>query len=368
MTDPRTDRLAQLLVDYSTNVQLGQQVLIRGTLAAAPLLQAVYERVLERGAHAFVMAALPGQQEAFLRLAQAQQLDYVSPLEKLAIESFDAVISTLADENTRALSGVPPERQVRVSKARAPLMAAYMDRAASGALQWVVTQYPTNAAAQDAEISLRDYEQFVYGACHVAEAGDAVQYWRAQYAEHERLIAWLKPRAHVHARGPNIDLQLSIKGRSFINAGGVHNMPDGEIFTGPVEDSVNGWVKFSFPVVAYGREIEGIELEFAAGRVVQARAAKNEDFLIQTLDTDAGARFLGEWAIGTNFGIQRFTKSILFDEKIGGTLHMAVGRGYPESGSRNQSAVHWDMICDLRADSEILVDGELFFRNGRFQI
>jgi len=153
-----------------------------------------------------------------------------------------------------------------------------------------------------------------------------------------------------------------------VNSDGKHNMPSGEIFTGPVEDSVNGWVRFSYPAIRDGREVEGVELEFKDGKVVRASAEKNEDYLIRQLDTDAGARFLGEFAVGTNYQIQRFTKSILFDEKIGGTVHMAVGAGYPETGSKNKSSVHWDFICDMREDSEIIVDGELFYRNGQFQI
>lgn len=170
----------------------------------------------------------------------------------------------------------------------------------------------------------------------------------------------------VVVRGPNVDLALSIKGRTFRNASGQHNMPDGEIYTAPVEDTANGWVRFPYPAISQGRVVEGIELIFEAGKVVQARAQKNQDFLLQMLATDPGACFLGEFAIGTNFEINRFTGNILFDEKIGGTFHLAVGSGYPETGSQNKSAIHWDMICDLRTDSEIIVDGEPVYRNGQF--
>ena len=184
----------------------------------------------------------------------------------------------------------------------------------------------------------------------------------------QQLVDWLKGKDRVHVRGPHIDLTLSIAGRTFINSDGKRNMPSGEIFTGPVEDSVNGWVRFTYPAIRGGREVEGVEFEFVDGKVVRASADKNEEYLISQLDSDEGARYLGEFAVGTNYQIQRFTKSILFDEKIGGTVHMAVGAGYPETGSRNRSSVHWDFICDMREDSEILVDGELFYRNGEFQV
>ena len=216
-------------------------------------------------------------------------------------------------------------------------------------------------------MSLSEYEDFVYAATF-ADQPDPVACWRNIYTTQQRLVEWLKGKRQVIVRGPNIDLTLSIEGRTFVNSDGKHNMPSGEIFTGPVEESVNGWVKFTYPAIRQGREVEGVELEFKDGKVVAARARKNEDYLLSQLDSDAGARYLGEFAIGTNMGIQRFTRSILFDEKIGGTLHMAVGAGYPETGSKNQSSVHWDFICDMRTDSQILVDGDLFYRNGEFQI
>lgn len=216
-------------------------------------------------------------------------------------------------------------------------------------------------------MSLRDYADFVYKATFVDQP-DPVQCWNDLYHEQQRLVDWLKGKKEVTVRGPHIELNLSIEGRTFINSDGKNNMPSGEIFTGPVEQSVNGWVQFTYPAIRDGREVEGVELRFEAGKVVQATAKKNQDYLLSCLDSDAGARYLGEFAIGTNYGIQRFTKSILYDEKIGGTLHMAVGSGYPETGSQNQSSIHWDFICDMREDSEIYVDGELFYKNGQFQI
>ena len=241
-----------------------------------------------------------------------------------------------------------------------------MQRAAEGSWRWVVTQFPCPAYAQEADMSLREYENFVYAATF-CDQPDPVQAWGEVRVRQQRLVDWLRGKRQVAVRGPNIDLTLSIEGRTFINSDGRRNMPSGEIFTGPVEDSVNGWVRFSYPAIRAGREVEGVELEFAQGKVVAARAKKNEAFLLSQLDSDWGARFLGEFAFGSNYGITRFTKSILYDEKIGGTLHMAVGAGYPETGSQNHSSVHWDFICDMRDNSEVLIDGELFYRNGEFQ-
>ena len=216
-------------------------------------------------------------------------------------------------------------------------------------------------------MSLRDYENFVYGACF-CDREDPVAEWQRVHAEQERVVQWLKGREQVKVVGPNADLTLSVKGRTFINSDGHHNMPSGEVFTGPVEDSAEGWVRFTYPAVHGGREVEGVELRFEAGKVVEATATKNEDYLLRMLDLDEGSRYLGEFAVGTNFGIQKFTKNILFDEKIGGSIHMAVGMGYPDTGSRNQSAIHWDMICDMRDGGEIWVDGDLLYKDGQFVI
>lgn len=369
MPDPRIVRLANLLVDYSVNVQPGQRVGINAPVTAAPLVEAVYERVLERGGFPNLLLGLPGLAALFMRKASDAQLKYISPFLQAAYCEFECLISLGGPTNTREMSAVDPARQAIQRQAVAPILETMFKRTAAGEFKWVTTQYPTDAAAQEAEMSLREYEDFVYGACHVGDpAVDPVSYWRKVSADHQRLIEWLKPKERVEIRGPNAELSLSVKGRTFLNADGQRNMPDGEIFTGPVEDSVNGWVRFTYPVVAYGREIEGIELKFEAGRVVQASAGKNEAFLLSALDSDAGARTVGEFAIGTNFGIQRFTKAILFDEKIGGSFHMALGAGYPDTGSQNHSSLHWDMICDMRGGGEIWVDGELFYQNGEFKV
>jgi aminopeptidase len=245
------------------------------------------------------------------------------------------------------------------------LMQVMMQRAATGEHRWVGTLFPTNAYAQDAEMSLSDYEDFVYGAC-MPDPDDPVGYWERFSAWQDQIVEWLKGKRAVHVTGPDTDLNLSIDGRTFINSDGHHNMPSGEVYTGPVEDSVEGHVRFSYPAIHQGHEVSGVQLWFEGGRVVRATAEKNEEFLLSTLDTDEGSRYVGEFAIGTSEGIQQFTSQILFDEKIGGSFHMALGAGYPETGSKNQSAIHWDMICDLRQGGEIWVDGELLYKEGAF--
>jgi aminopeptidase len=276
-------------------------------------------------------------------------------------------IHLLSESNTRRLSSVDSSRQAIHDRAHSELFSLWMDRASKGALRWVICAVPTLGYAQDAEMSIGEFEDFIYSTTR-ADTEDPVAEWTAIRLAQNRLIDWLAGKKSVTAKGPNVDLSFSIDGRSFVSCDGRFNMPDGEIFTGPVEDSVNGWVRFTYPAIYGGREVDGVELTFENGKVVKATAKKGEEYLNSVLDTDPGARFLGEFAIGTNTGIQKFTRNILFDEKIGGTVHMAVGSGYPDTGSKNESAVHWDMICDMRSGAEIRVDGELFYQNGEFKV
>ncbi|MDP9364393.1 MAG: aminopeptidase [Chloroflexota bacterium] len=358
---------AKALVGYSVEVKPGQTVAIAGGVAAEPLLRAIYREVVARGAHPVMLPIFSGLGAELLLHGNDDQLRHVDPVERFGREQVDVSIRVMAETNTKAMSAVDPARQTVFQQARADLFQAMMRRAATGELQWTLTLFPTEAYAQDADMATDAFADFVFAACKLDQP-DPAGAWRAQAAEQQRLIDWLRGKREVRLRGRDTDLSLSIEGRKWINADGTKNFPDGEIFTGPVEDSVDGHVRFSYPVVTAGREVHDVRLRFLGGRVVDASAAKNEDYLIKTLDTDAGARTLGEFAVGTNFAIQRFTKNILFDEKIGGTVHMAVGAGYPETGSVNESAVHWDLICDLRDGGEVDVDGEPFLRNGRFVV
>lgn len=365
--DPRIDRLARVLVEYSLQIRPEQLVALQGRPDAHPLLLAVYRRIIDAGANPVSIVSLPGADEIMYRYGNAQQLQRITPVQRFVAEGADAMLSVLGETNTRALSGVDPEKQRIAQVARQELTRTIMERSAAGTLDWCVTLFPTNAYAQDADMSLTDYTEFVFAAGHIDDP-DPVAYWRGVSADHAQKIDWLKGKREIVIRGPETDLRVSVAGRTWINADGRRNFPDGEIFTAPVEDSVDGTVRFSYPSTVQGREVEDIRLWFEGGKVVKATAAKNQAYLEQMLDADEGARRLGEFAFGTNFGINRFTKNILFDEKIGGTVHMAIGAGYPESGSQNQSAVHWDMICDLRDGGEVQVDGELFMKDGKYVV
>jgi aminopeptidase len=367
MPDPRIDKMADVLVNYCTAVQPGDKVVVFGSELAAPLLRAVYAKVLQAGGHPQLLVQLSGIREIFYRHANDEQLAYVSEPVKLIEETYDVSISIQAAANTKELSGVDPAQQVKRSRAMRELMQISMERGASGDLRWNSTLYPTHAFAQDAGMSLSDYEDFVYGAC-MPDIDDPIGYWRRFSAWQQRIVDWLAGKSEVHVIGPETDLHLSVAGRTFINSDGTHNMPSGEVFTGPVEGSAEGHVLFSYPAIFRGQEVSGIRLWFEGGKVVKATAENNEELLLQTLDTDQGARYLGEFAIGTNAGITRFTKQILFDEKIDGSFHLALGAGYPDTGSVNQSAIHWDMVCDMRAGGEIWVDGELLYKDGAFAI
>jgi len=367
MNDPRVEKLANILVNYSIAVKPGDWVVVRGNSQAFPLVEAVVKQIYQAGGHPNTLIESDGLEEIHLSEASDPQLEWVSPIENLVFEKMDALISLRATANTRLLSGIDPQKARLRQVARTRLQELYMSRSATGSLRWVTTQYPCPAYAQDADMSLRDYEDFVYAATY-ADQPDPIACWQAVHDEQQRLVDRLKGKDQVAVRGPNCDLTLSIAGRSFINSDGRRNMPSGEIFTGPVEESVNGWIRFTYPAIHGGREVEGVELEFKDGKVINARASKNEAYLLALLDSDAGSRYLGEFAVGTNYGIKRFTRSILYDEKIGGSIHMAVGAGYPETGSKNKSALHWDFICDMRDGSEILVDSELFYHNGKFMV
>ncbi len=365
--DHRTARLAQLLVDYCVAVRPGDWVLIRADLLGLPLVEQVVEQTLKAGGHPTVQFQTDDLRETLLKQASAAQLAWIAPTEQLLAERVDARITIRAPSNTRTLTGAPLDKQQLLQKAEGQLARTYMQRAAAGSHRWALTVCPCPAYAQEADMSLREYADFVYAATY-ADQPDPVACWQAVSARQQRLVDWLAGKRQVTVRGPHVDLTLSIAGRSFVNSDGRRNMPSGEIFTGPVEDSVTGWMRFTYPALRDGREVEGVELVFEQGKVVQASARKNEAYLLSQLDTDPGARYLGEFAIGTNDQIRHFTKNILFDEKIGGTMHVAIGAGYPETGSRNQSSVHWDFICDMRQESEIWVDGELFYQNGKFVI
>jgi len=370
MRDPRLDKLAKVLVHYSTKVKPGQIVRISGPPESIPLMEAVYEEVLRAGAHPQPRCVPDSLPAIFYDVAGKEQLEFVSPLARHEIETIDVSIGFWAETNTKAMSRVDPDKQRIASAARKPISKIFMERSAKEELHWVGTMYPTNASAQDAEMSLRDYIEFVFNAGHL-DKDDPVAEWQKIAERQQRVTDYLNGKKQVHFQAANgTDLVVNVEGMKWINCCGACNFPDGEVFTGPnlkaADGGTNGYVKYHFPAVHSGREVTDIELWFEKGKVVKATASKNEAFLHAMLDQDEGARRLGEIALGTNYNITEYTKNTLFDEKIGGTFHAALGAGYPESGNRNESGLHWDMVCDLRNGGAITVDGEMISKDGQF--
>ncbi len=370
MTDPRLLNLARLIVEYSTNVQPGDKVMIWGAPlepVAAPLVREIYKQVLKAGGQPHTYVDLEGLDVIRYMHANDEQLAYVSPILQLVYETFDVGITIRASANMYSMVGILPERISRVSKAHAELKQKVMQRSAVGEYRWMLTDYPTHALAQLMEMSLPAYEDFYYR-CTFADQEDPIGAWRAFASRQDHIVKQLAGKHRVQLKGPDVDMTFSIEGRTFISDAGQYNLPDGEIETSPVEDSVNGWIRFKYPAIVGGRAVSGVELHFKEGRVEQATAQDGQDYLLEMLNTDTGARYIGEFAIGTNPAVDRFTKRILFDEKMAGTVHIALGKGYPESGSQNESAIHWDMICDMRAGGQILLDEKLVYEAGEFLV
>ncbi len=367
MTDPRMKKLAEVLVNYSVSVQPGDWVIIQGDSLTEPMIREIYRQVVLAGGHPNTLMGAAGLGEIFYKNANEDQLTWISPFSKMVYEEADVLISLMGTENTRSMTNVDPKKMGMAQAARGELFQTFMKRSAEGTVRWVGTMFPCNAQAQEADMSLSEYEDFVYGATF-ADRDDPVAEWQKFHKKQQVVVDWLLGKKQLTAKGPHVDLTMSIEGRLFENSDGKKNMPDGEVFTGPVEDSVNGWIEFTYPAIYMGREVEDVRLVFKDGKVVEASASKNEETLLTQLDVDEGARYVGEFAIGTNYSIQKFTKNMLFDEKIGGTIHMALGASIQETLGKNQSAIHWDMLCDMKEDSEIRVDGELLYQNGEFKV
>lgn len=339
---------------------------ISGSTVAEPLITALHQEVMLAGGHPIVRAKPDLCEENFLRYGTDEQLEYANPVELFEVETIDCSIGIWADANTKALSGIDPSRQALASKSRRKISDTFLKRAARKELRWVGTEFPTHASAQDAEMSLSDFEDFVFSA-GLLDHPDPAQAWNDVLHRQQRMCDLLEKGSELHFQTPHgTDLTLAIEGRRWINCAGKSNFPDGEVFSGPIEHSTQGVLYLTFPAVYGGREVNGVRLEFRDGHVVNASADKGQDFLIEMLDQDQGARTLGEVGIGTNYNVKRFMRNLTFDEKIGGTFHVAMGAAYPESGGVNESALHWDLVCDLRDGGSIALDGSLISANGRF--
>jgi aminopeptidase len=366
MTDPRVAKLAHLLVNYSLGLKPGQIVRLDGGTVAAPLVRELYREALRAGAYPRTRVEVDGIDVIAVREASDEQLTFVSEIDRFEIEHVDAIVTIWADRNTRALSQADPQRVSKKIASRRKLTNRLWERIDEGNAKWVGTRFPTDAHAQDAEMSLAEYEDFVCAACHVDGDEDPVAHWQGVSGGLNDRARELNTFTELRVVGPDTDLRVNVAGREWLAADGKLNMPDGEIFTSPVETATEGEIRFSFPAIFQGRGVEDVRLRFEGGRVVRAEAGNGNDFLQSLLDMDDGARILGEVAFGLNYEIDRFTHDILFDEKIGGTMHFALGSSFKKLGGRNESGLHWDLICDLRADGEVYADGELIWKAGQF--
>jgi aminopeptidase len=365
MSDPRIERLAAVLVDYSVGAEEGQQITIEAPSAAAPLVREVYRRVLAAGAHPLPRIGIEGMLENLMLDGSDAQLDWVNPARRDDIEEVDARVVIMAPSNTRSLTQVDAAKEARHHLALEPQRNRYLERSASGELSWVLTLFPTHAAAQDAGMSLSEFEDFVYGAGFL-DSDDPVAEWERFGEQLERVGSFLDGVSELRVVAEDTDLRVGVQGRKWIRSRGQENFPDGEVFTGPVETSVDGTIRFTYPAIFQGREVDDVRLRFERGEVVEATASRGEDLLREMVAIDEGARRVGEFAFGLNEAVTEFTREILFDEKLGGTVHLALGTAYPETGSTNRSALHWDLICDLRNGGEVYADGELAYRDGAF--
>jgi aminopeptidase len=358
-------KYAKLLVKYSLGLKKGDRFLINSTYLAEELLKEVYAEALIAGAYPEFKIALNGTDKIFYDNASDSQLEYISPLSKYVYENYDALLNVSAPFNVKELQNTPAEKKQKCSAARAGLNKTFMQRSADKKLRWTLCEFPTSAGAQECGMSLAEYADFVYNCCFLYE-DDPVGCWEKLEKGQQRIVDLLNTKKEVHYKSRDVDVKFRTDGRKWINSSGHFNMPSGEVFTGPVEDSINGKVRFSYPGIFMEQEIEDITLEIKNGQVVKATATKGQELLNKILEIP-GARHFGEAAIGNNERVNKFTKNMLYDEKMGGTIHMALGAGYPETGAKNESAIHWDLLADMK-DGQILADGEVIYKNGKFLI
>lgn len=358
-------KLAKIMTEYSVPIHGGEFVAIVGSLRALPAIEALYEAVIRRGGNPTVQLGIPGLDEIRLEHGNDDQLQFVDPIFEATVDKVDVFYNIMAPSNTKGLNTINPARLALAQKAGMAIQQKFFQRIGDGSLRWMLAMWPTESAAQEGEMGIQAYRKFVYEACGF-HYDDPVAYWLSMKEKQMRLVDYLADKHHAQIKGPGIDLSFEFGERVWVSCHGELNFPDGEIFTGPIEDSVNGTVEFNLRTMYGGREVNGVKLRFKDGLVTDASATKSEDYLYSQLDMDDGSRRLGEFAIGTNWGIQRVTGNTLFDEKIGGTIHMALGQSIPESLGVNVSNVHWDMVHDMKDGGEITIDGVVIYRNGEF--
>jgi aminopeptidase len=367
MVDERLRKLAEVLVHYSAGVKPGDFVLIQAEEVALEWIETVAEVAIKAGAHVEVLVDVPQIKEKLLKLGNDEQLLHEKMILKSVLKKADVWFTAWGTRNTKANSNIDSGKLQLATKGNSSWRKIYSERMGDGSLRWCGTQFPTHADAQEAEMSLDEYQDFVYHA-GLLDKKNPVAEWEKIQKQQQKWVEYLNTKKKIHLVSEYTDLTVNVAGRNWINCCGQRNFPDGEIFTSPVENDINGFITFSFPGIYLGKAIEGIYLEVKDGKVITASSKKGEDLLKTLLHTDQGARYFGEFAIGTNYQIQKFTHNMLFDEKIGGTVHMALGDSMPEAGGKNRSAIHWDMLCDMRTHGQIYADGELFYEKGKFLI
>ena len=365
-TDPRIVKYAKLIVDYSLHPKKKAIVIIQCTPLGEPLAVECYRRLLEKGCYPHLRMSTPTFSEMFIKQASDWQIKFISPLTLHDFKKVDGMIGITAPYNRKNLTNADPKRLAEMQKANRKINEIFMKRYAEKKLNWIGVNYPTDSFAQEAGMSLDEYIEFLCEACFL-NAKDPIAAWKALSTKQTKICKFLNKVKTLRFVGLDTDLNLSVKGRKWVNCdASTANLPDGEVFTSPIEDSATGTIRFTFPGIYMGKEVEDIRLKFSKGKVVDFDAPKGKELLGSILEMDPGARRIGEIAFGTNYGIKRFTKSMLYDEKIGGTVHLALGRGFEESGSKNKSAIHWDILKDMRDGGEVFADGKLFHKNGKF--
>lgn len=362
------DKYAQVLVDYSTDVQKGDLVIIRAeSQEANELVKAVYKRVLGKGGHPVARTGSGNLGEVFLKNASDEQLDYIDPMTKLEYERADKFISIGAPLNTKNMARADLTKVARRGKATKALSEVLMKRSAEGTAKWVIADVPTNALAQEAKMSLDEYSEFLFKSCYL-DLDDPVAKLKELDEKQTRWANYLNGVKKLHIVGEKTDITFNVEGRKWISCSGLNNYPDGEVFTSPVEDGINGEIYFDYPQNYRGNSAHGVHLWIENGIIVKAQAEQGQEFLNAMINMDEGSHGIGEIAIGTNDEIQEITGNILFDEKIGGAIHMAMGASYPETGGKNVSGLHWDLIKNMKNGGKIYADDKLIYENGKMII
>lgn len=358
------EKYADLLVNYCVDLQPGEKLFVQSTTLAEPLIREVYRAALKAGGDCDTSMSFREQNRIFNQYAEGDQLKHVSPLYQTALETYDAYIHIRAPFNLKENSENDKAKSKLRQQYTKHLNDTYFSRTATRSLKRNLCQYPTIASAQNAGMSLEAYEQFIFNACKLYDDNPMAS-WLEVRNNQQRIVDLLNNKTKVRYVGKDTDITFDTTGRTWINSDGQTNMPSGEVYTSPVEDGVNGHITFDYPAIYMGREVERVTLWVEDGYITKWDAARGKDFLDEIFAIDGTRRF-GEAAIGTNYDINRITKNILFDEKIGGSVHMAIGQSYAQAGGKNVSSIHWDMIKDMQDGGSIYADDEEVYRNGQF--